>query len=99
MTAANRLMVANSIDRYCFSDRSGLVPNVDGSIDIYIQNAPPPDMSSGMIEAWRIFHFYGGGLDAGSISQSIPAAGSIRAAWVSVSMIRCLKVDVLINLT
>jgi hypothetical protein len=59
---------------------------------------PRPDMSSGMIEAWRLFHFYGGGLDAGSISQGIPAAGSIRAAWVLVSTIRCLQVGVLINL-
>jgi len=39
MTAANRLMVANSIDRYCVSDRSGFVPSADASIDIYIQNA------------------------------------------------------------
>jgi len=67
---------------------------------IFTFKTPPrPDMSSGMIEAWPVFHFYGGGLAAGSISQGIPAAGSIRAACVFVSMMRCLKVDVLINLT
>jgi hypothetical protein len=32
-------MVSNSIERYSVGDRSGLVPNADGSIDIYIQSA------------------------------------------------------------
>lgn len=31
----------NPINRYSVSDRSGLVSNADGSIDIYIQNDPP----------------------------------------------------------
>lgn len=35
--ARNRF-VANSINRYSVSDRSGLVPNADGSVDIHIQN-------------------------------------------------------------
>jgi hypothetical protein len=34
-------MVSNPANRYSVSDRSGLVPNADGSIDIYIQNAAP----------------------------------------------------------
>lgn len=51
MTGANRLMVANSIDRYSVSDRSGLVPNADGSIDIYIQNAPPAGHESNWLPA------------------------------------------------
>lgn len=33
--------VANPINRYAISDRSGLVPNPDGSVDIYIQNIAP----------------------------------------------------------
>jgi len=33
--------VAGLINRYSVSDRSGLVPNTDGSVDIYIQNAAP----------------------------------------------------------
>lgn len=41
MGDARNRFVANSIDRYSVSDRSGLVPNADGSIDIYIQNAAP----------------------------------------------------------
>jgi hypothetical protein len=36
--AGNRF-VPNPINRYSVSDRSGLVPNADGSVDIYIQNA------------------------------------------------------------
>jgi hypothetical protein len=38
--AANRF-VPNPINRYSVSDRSGLVPNADGSIDIYIQRTAP----------------------------------------------------------
>lgn len=33
--------VPNPIDRYSVSDRSGLVPRADGSVDIYIQNTAP----------------------------------------------------------
>jgi hypothetical protein len=39
-TARNRF-VPNLMKRYSVSDRSGLLPNADGSIDIYIQNAAP----------------------------------------------------------
>ena len=38
--AGNRF-VENAINRYSVSDRSGLVTNDDGSIDIFIQNAAP----------------------------------------------------------
>jgi hypothetical protein len=38
MIDSRRLMVVNPINRYDVSDRSGLVPGADGSIDIYIQN-------------------------------------------------------------
>jgi hypothetical protein len=41
MTGANRLMVVNPINRYSVGDRSGLVANADGSVDIYIQNTTP----------------------------------------------------------
>ncbi|MFN2196739.1 MAG: DUF1214 domain-containing protein [Anaerolineales bacterium] len=41
MADAKERFVANPINRYSVSDRSGLVPNADGSIDIYIQNAAP----------------------------------------------------------
>ena len=33
--------MANPIDRYSVSDRSGLAQGPDGSVDIYIQNAAP----------------------------------------------------------
>ncbi len=41
MTIAPGHLVANPINRYSLGDRSGLVPNSDGSIDIYIQRAVP----------------------------------------------------------
>ncbi len=41
MTIAPGFLVANPSNRYSVSDRSGLVPNVDGSTDIYIQTTAP----------------------------------------------------------
>lgn len=43
--------VANRIDRYSVSDRSGLVPSADGSVDIYIQNAAPAGHESNWLPA------------------------------------------------
>jgi hypothetical protein len=42
MTDVVGYMVRNSIDRYSLGSRSGLVPNADGSLDIYIQHIAPP---------------------------------------------------------
>ena len=41
MADAKEHFVANPINRYSVGDRSGLVANADGSVDIYIQNAAP----------------------------------------------------------
>ena len=41
MADAKERFVANPLNRYCLTDRSGLVPNADGSVDIYLQNAAP----------------------------------------------------------
>jgi hypothetical protein len=41
MGDARNHFVANPINRYSVSDRSGLIPDADGSVDIYIQNAAP----------------------------------------------------------
>jgi hypothetical protein len=41
MTTTGGQMVANPNNRYSVGDRSGLVPNADGSIDIYIQHTAP----------------------------------------------------------
>jgi hypothetical protein len=38
MGDARNRFVANPLDRYSLSDRSGLVPNADGSVDVHIQN-------------------------------------------------------------
>jgi hypothetical protein len=43
--------VPNPINRYSVSDRSGLVPNADGSVDIYIQNAVPAGHESNWLPA------------------------------------------------
>jgi hypothetical protein len=41
MGDAHNHFVPNPVNRYSVGDRSGLVPNADGSVDIYIQNAAP----------------------------------------------------------
>ncbi len=43
--------VPNPINRYIVNDRSGLLPNTDGSIDIYIQNAAPAGHESNWLPA------------------------------------------------
>ena len=44
-------MVSNPIDRYSVGSRSGLVPNADGSIDIYIQRTAPAGHESNWLPA------------------------------------------------
>jgi len=51
MSDARNRFVANPINRYSVSDRSGLVPNADGSVDIYIQNAAPAGHESNWLPA------------------------------------------------
>jgi hypothetical protein len=41
MGDAGNHFVPNPVNRYSVGDRSGLVPNDDGSVDIYIRNAAP----------------------------------------------------------
>ena len=48
--AANRF-VENPINRYSVSDRSGLTPNDDGSVDIFIQKAAPAEGESNWLPA------------------------------------------------
>jgi hypothetical protein len=43
MGDAHNHFVPNPINRYSVSDRSSLVQNTNGSVDIYIQNAAPAD--------------------------------------------------------
>ncbi len=51
MSDAKNHFVANPINRYSLSDRSGLVPNADGSFDIYIQNTAPVGHESNWLPA------------------------------------------------
>jgi hypothetical protein len=44
-------MVNNPIDRYSVGGRSGLVPNPDGSVDIYIQSTAPAEHESNWLPA------------------------------------------------
>ncbi|MGC2656744.1 MAG: DUF1214 domain-containing protein [Bryobacteraceae bacterium] len=43
--------VANPMNRYSVSDRTGLVPKADGSVDIYIQNTAPTGHESNWLPA------------------------------------------------
>ena len=51
MGDARNRFVANPINRYSVSNRSGLVPNDDGSVDIYIRNAAPASHESNWLPA------------------------------------------------
>jgi hypothetical protein len=51
MGDAQNRFVANPINRYSVSDRSGLVPNADGSVDIYLQNTAPAGHESNWLPA------------------------------------------------
>lgn len=51
MADAKNRFVANPINRYIVGNRSGLVPNTDGSVDIYIQNTSPADHESNWLPA------------------------------------------------
>src|SRR5512137_2285203 len=51
MGDAGNHFVANPINRYNVSDRSGLTENPDGSVDIYIQNAAPAGHASNWLPA------------------------------------------------
>jgi len=51
MGDAKNRFVANPLNRYSLSDRSGLVPNADGSVDIYLQNAAPAGHESNWLPA------------------------------------------------
>jgi hypothetical protein len=51
MGDAKNRFVPNPINRFSVGDRSGLVPNADGSVDIYIQNAAPAAHESNWLPA------------------------------------------------
>jgi len=51
MGDAKNRFVANPINRYSVGDRSGLVPNADGSVDIYLQNTAPAGHESNWLPA------------------------------------------------
>jgi hypothetical protein len=51
MGDARNQFVANPLNRYSVSDRSGLMQNGDGSVDIYIQKAAPAGHESNWLPA------------------------------------------------
>ena len=51
MGDAQNHFVANPLNRYTVSDRSGLVSNPDGSVDIYIRNTAPAGHESNWLPA------------------------------------------------
>jgi len=51
MGTAKNHFVPNPLKRYSVSDRSGLAPNPDGSVDIYLQPTPPAGHESNWLPA------------------------------------------------
>jgi hypothetical protein len=51
MGDAKNHYVPNPLNRYSVGDRSGLVPNADGSVDIYLQNTAPTGHESNWLPA------------------------------------------------
>ena len=51
MTDVQSYMVNNPINRYNIGSLSNLTPNADGSVDIYLQNAPPSGNESNWLPA------------------------------------------------
>lgn len=51
MADSKERFVPNRINRYCVSNRSELVPNADGSVDIYLQHAAPAGHESNWLPA------------------------------------------------
>ena len=51
MGDAENHFVANPLNRYSVSDRSGLAQNPDGSVDIFIRNAVPAGHESNWLPA------------------------------------------------
>jgi hypothetical protein len=51
MGDAGNHFVANPLNRYCVSDRTGLAPNPDGSVDVNIQKAAPAGRESNWLPA------------------------------------------------
>jgi hypothetical protein len=53
MADAKERFVKNPINRYCITDRSGLLPNADGSVVVYLQNTVPAGHDSNWLPAPR----------------------------------------------
>ena len=51
MGDTNNRFVPNPLNRYSVSDRTGLVPNADGSLDVYIQKTAPAGHESNWLPA------------------------------------------------
>jgi hypothetical protein len=51
MGDARNRFVANALNRYSVSDRSGLAPNADGSVDIWVQNTTAAGHDSNWLPA------------------------------------------------
>ena len=51
MTDTRARLVANPVNRYAVGDRSGLLPNADGSLDVFIQATSPAGHESNWLPA------------------------------------------------
>ena len=74
----DKFLIDNEQDRYAVNDRSGLVPNEDGSVDVLVQAEPPEDdamMANWLPVAPEQFHLY--------LRVYLPAGEVFDGSWVA----------------
>lgn len=83
MADAKERFVANPINRYMVGNRSGLVPNADGSVDIYIQNTAPAGHEpnwlpapAGKFRLWLRVYMPGAAILKGE--YTVPPVGKVK---------------------
>ena len=83
MGDAKNRFVANPLNRYSVSDRSGLAQNPDGSVDIFIQNVAPAGHASNWLPAplgrfilWLRVYIPGEAILHGE--YTVPPVGEVR---------------------
>ena len=107
MTDAQARLVANPANRYAVGDRSGLLPNADGSLDIFIQAATPTGHEANWLPApagsfmlWMRVYQPGAAILDGSytppevaaVATGSAAGGTLEAPTATIPWFRILLV-------
>lgn len=84
--SSNDLLIDNEIDRYCINDRSPVICNADGSLDIYCQTERPREdrVANWLPVAKGDFHFI--------LRVYLPEAAAIHAQWPAPTITKCAEV-------